>query len=303
MSEERTLLDRIPAPLRPAAEVVTRTVDEFLEDGGPRLAAALAYFLLVAAAPLLIVAVAIAGTLFERQEIRDGILGLAYNAFGNEGAVVANQILMGIQQAGETSGVLATVLGVGVALFGASAAFGQLQAALNIAWGIRPRPESFTHMLRRRGFAFLMVIVIGVFLIAALAFGTGFVRLLALALPAFPGTSWFVEKLVSFAAVTVLFVAVFSILPDRRIDWRETIVGALVTSLLFNIGSVALGEYLGRSSIGSLYGAAGSFAVVLVWLFYSTQVFIFGAEFTYVWAERRGVVPPKRSSQLNNGEA
>ncbi|MDF1543171.1 MAG: YihY/virulence factor BrkB family protein [Anaerosomatales bacterium] len=293
-------VSRLPGPLRAGAEIIARTVDEFLEDGAPRLAAALAYYLLIALAPLLIVAATIAGALFARQEVRDAILGGAYNLFGDAGAVVVNQVLMGVMSANGSSATAVTIFGVAVALFGASAAFGQLQAALNIVWGIRPRPENFRHMLKRRGLAFLMVIVVGILLIGAMLVGSGFTRLLGNVLPSFAGMGWLTERAISFLGAAVLFALIYTLLPDRRIDWRDTIIGAAVTSALFNVGSVALGFYLGRSSIGSLYGAAGSIAVVLVWLYYTTQVFLFGAEFTHVWAARRRKLP---HSSRSSGEA
>lgn len=280
-------VSRLPAPLRATVEIVARTIDEFLEDGAPRLAAALAYYLLIALAPLLIAAATIAGALFARQEVRDSILGAAYNLFGDAGAVVVNQILIGVMRTSGSSAAAVTLFGVAVALFGASAAFGQIQAALNIIWGIRPRPENFRHMLKRRGLAFLMVIIVGILLIGAMLVGSGFMRLLGNILPSFAGMGWFAERAISFTVAAVLFAIIFTLLPDRRIDWRDTVIGAAVTSALFNIGSTVLGIYLGGSNIGSLYGAAGSIAVVLVWLYYTTQVFLFGAEFTHVWATRQ----------------
>jgi len=293
-------VSRLPGPLRAGAEILARTVDDFLEDGAPRLAAALAYYLLIALAPLLIAGATIAGALFARQEVRDAILGGAYNLFGDAGAIVVNQVLIGVMRANGSSATAVSIFGVAVALFGASAAFGQLQAALNIVWGIRPRPENFRHMLKRRGLAFLMVIIVGILLIGAMLVGSGFTRLLVNVLPSFAGMGWLAERAISFFGAAVLFAIIYTLLPDRRIDWRDTVIGAAVTSALFNVGSVALGFYLGRSSIGSLYGAAGSIAVVLVWLYYTTQVFLFGAEFTHVWAARRREPP---HSSRNSGEA
>jgi membrane protein len=292
MSERRApelpaFVSRFPAPVRSFLEIMNRTLDEFLEDGAPRLAAALAYYLLIALAPLLIVVVTVAGMLFEQAEVRNTLISAAYNVFGEAGATVVNQILLQITTPSGGSATTTAVIGVAVALFGSSAAFGQLQAALNIAWGIRPRPESFSHMVRRRGLAFLAVLIIGFLLIGALVLSTGLARLLSVWVPSFEGLTWVTEKSISFFGAALLFGILFTVLPDRRIEWRDTVVGALVTSLLFNVGSVALGAYIGRSSVASFYGAAGSVAVVLVWLYYSTQVLLFGAEFTHVWSARR----------------
>ena len=293
MSDERrvpelpAVVSRFPGPIRSFLEISNRTLDEFLEDGAPRLAAALAYYLLIALAPLLIVVVTLAGRMFEQAEVRNALISTAYNVFGEAGATVVNQILLQISTPSSGSVTTTAVIGTLIALYGASAAFSQLQAALNIAWGIRARPESFQHMLRRRGFAFLAVLIIGALFVAAIVLSTGLARLLATWVPSFEGLTWLTEKSISFFGAAVLFGILFTVLPDRRIEWRDTVVGALVTSLLFNVGSVALGTYIGRSSVSSFYGAAGSIAVVLVWLYYSTQVLLFGAEFTHVWSARR----------------
>jgi len=285
--EPPAFVSRLPGPLRALVEITIRTVDEFLEDGAPRLAAALAYYLLIALAPLLIVVVTLAGRLFEQAEVRNSLIATAYNVFGEAGATVVNQILLQVSAPASGTATTTAVIGTLIALFGASAAFSQLQAALNIAWGIRPRPESFGHMLRRRGWAFLAVLIIGMLLVGALVLSSGLARLLGSWVPTLSGLTWATEKGVSFLGTALLFGILFTVLPDRRVDWRDTVVGALVTALLFTVGSAALGAYVGRSSVASLYGAAGSVAVVLVWLYYSTQVLLFGAEFTHVWSARR----------------
>jgi len=304
---ERLRLDnvagRLPGPLLEAGRILHQTIDEFLEDGAPRLAAALAYYILIAMAPLLLLAVTLASALFERREVRDAILGAAWRFLGDEGAVVVDQMLIGIMGARASGGI--TALGIAVALFGASAAFWHLQAAINIAWGIRPRPEGIREFLRRRLLTFVLMLAIGVLLLVFLVFGTGFSDAIGALLPTFRGMTWLTERAISIFGVAVLFAVVFKILPDRRVDWRDTAVGALFTAVLFNVGSAALGLYLAHSSVGSLYGAAGSFAVLLVWLYYSTQVFLFGAEFTHVWVTRRVERHPERSgrAQESSGEA
>lgn len=287
--------EALPAPVRAVGSIVRQTLDDFLEDGGPRLAAAIAYYLLIALAPLLILAVTGATVLLERAEVREAILELADNLLGYEGVVAIDQVLSGVMR--QRLGGGATAVSIGIALFGASAAFSQIQAALNIAWGVRPRPEGFKEFLRRRSFAFLLIIIIGILLLLLLTFGTGLAGALLSIVPGFPGLAWATEKAISTVGATVLFAIVFTILPDERVDWRDTLVGALVTAVLFNVGSVALGEYLARSTIGSVYGAAGSFAVLIVWLYYSTQVFLIGAEFTHVWAERREAAREESSQE------
>jgi len=292
MSEPRTdlklpaFVERFPGPVRSGVEILARTVEEFLEDGGPRLAAALAYYLLIATAPLLIFVVTLATRFLEREEVRDQLIAAAESVLGDAGATVANELLQQLTTpSGDTTAT--TILGIGIVLFGASAAFSQLQTALNIAWGIPPRPEGFGHMLRRRGWAFLAVLIIGVLFVASFVLSSGLANAIGGWMPSFPGMTWVTEKGVSFVGTAVLCIVLFTVLPDRRVDWRDTIVGSLVTALLFTIGSTVLGAWVGRGGVATLQGVAGSLAAVLVWLYYSTQVLLFGAEFTHVWSSRR----------------
>jgi membrane protein len=279
-------VERLPGPVRSGVEILARTVDEFLEDGAPRLAAALAYYLLIAAAPILIVIVTLGVRVLEQTEVRDQLIAMANSTFGDAGATVVNEVL---QQLSTPSGgaTATTIFGIGIALFGASAAFSQLQTALNIAWGIPPRPEGFGHMLRRRGWAFLAVLIIGVLFVASFVLSSGLANAIGGWMPSFPGLTWVTEQGASFLGTTVLCIVLFTVLPDRRVEWRDTVVGSLMTALLFTVGSSVLGIYMGRGGVASLQGVAGSLAVVLVWLYYSTQVLLFGAEFTHVWSARR----------------
>ena len=279
------LFDRAPAPVRATLEIAGRTVADFMADGSPRLAAAISYFVLITLAPLLMLAVTFAGILFERADVRATILELVGTWTGDAGVVVVAEVLTGIAEAQAGGGL--TFAGIAVALFGASVLFHQLQAALNIIWDVPEPGDGVLGVIRRRALTFLMVVVVGVLLIAAMLLGSGIVDLLESFVPLFGQVGWLTEWFISLAAATVLFAIVFTILPDRSIAWRDTLVGAFVTSLLFNGGAAIIGRYLATSGTGSVYGAASSFAVFLVWLFYSTQVFLLGAQFTHVWAERR----------------
>lgn len=278
-------LDRAPAPVRATVEIVERTVAGFMADGSPRVAAAIAYFVLITLAPLLMLVVALASILLESAEIRATILELVGAWMGDAGVMVVAEVLTGIGEARAGGGV--TAVGVAVALFGASAVFHQLQAALNIIWGVPEPEDGVLGVIRRRALTFIMVIIVGVLLIAAMLLGSGVIDLLESFAPLFGEVGWLTEWSISLLATTVLFAIVFTVLPDRSIVWRDTLVGAFVTSLLFNGGAAVIGRYLATSGTGSVYGAAGSFAVFLIWLFYSTQAFLLGAQFTHVWAERR----------------
>ncbi len=278
-------LERAPAPVRAFAEIVGRTVADFIADGSPRLAAAISYFMLITLAPLLMLAVTLASVLFERDDVRATILELVDTWMGEAGVVVVAEVLTGIAEARAGGGV--TAVGIAVALFGASLVFHQLQAALNIIWDVPQPDDGVLGVIRRRALTFLMVVIVGVLLVAAMLLGSGIIDAFESLVPSIDQLGWLTEWFVPLTAATALFAIVYTILPDRKIDWRDTLVGAFVTSLLFNVGAVVIGRYLATSGTGSVYGAASSFAVFLIWLFYSTQVFLLGAQFTHVWSERR----------------
>ena len=264
------------------------------EDRVPRLGAALAYYTLFSLAPLLMIVVAVASLVFGEQaaqgQIADEIKGLV----GDKGADAIQAIL---QNAGarKSSGVVATVIGITTLLFGASGVFGELQDALNTIWGVKPKPgRGILGIVRSRFFSFAMVLGI-VFLLlvslvvsAALAafgkFGGGTVPT-----PLFH----IVDLVVSIVVVAVLFATIFKILPDVRIAWRDVWIGAFATSVFFTFGKILIGLYLGRSSVGSAFGAAGSLVVVLVWIYYSAQILFLGAELTKAYAHQHApaVVP------------
>jgi len=256
----------------------------------PRLGAALAYYTVFSLAPLLIIVVAVTSLVFGDQAAQGRIAEQIRGLVGDKGAEAIQAML---QSAGaqKSTGVVATVVGIATLLFGASGVFGELQDALNTIWGVKAKPgQGIVGILRHRFFSFAMVLGI-VFLLlvslvvsAALAalgkFGSGSIPTPLLHL---------VDLVVSVAVVTVLFAMIFKILPDVRIAWRDVWVGAFATSLLFTLGKFVIGLYLGKSSVGSAFGAAGSLVVVLVWIYYSAQILFLGAELTQVYARRFGI--------------
>ena len=293
------ILERSPRPVRIAVEVLIRTVRDWLDDSAPRLAAALSYFILIATAPILIVVVAVVGVLFERDEAREAILEMAEQWMGDAGVQVVSEVLSGAAESGAGGGV--TSLGVIVALFGASVAFHQLQAALNIVWDVPEFDDGLLGTIKRRAITFVMVLIVGALLIAGMLFRAGAYRFFDDIVPFLAGSGPWLEWTVGLVGATILFTIIYTILPERQIDWRETLVGAFVTSLLFNVGVGVVGWYLQGSAIESMYGAAGSFAVFLVWLYYSSQIFLFGAEFTHVWAERKMEREPAHTEARRSG--
>jgi membrane protein len=263
---------------------------EFGEDKAQRLGAALAYYTIFSLAPLLLIAIAIAGIVFGRDAAQGEIFGQLRGVLGPQAANAVQEMVK--SAAKPKTGTMATVVGIVTLLFGAAGVFGQLKDALNTIWNVEPTKKSG-----------VMSFIKDRFLSFAMVFGTGFLLLVSLVIDSaiaaaghflgnrLPGGEalWQgVQLVVSLAVVTVLFAMIFRFLPDVHPQWRDVWLGAAFTALLFVIGKFALGLYLGKSAVGSSYGAAGSLVVLLLWVYYSAQILFFGAEFTQVYARTHG---------------
>ncbi len=273
-----------------AWQLLRDAYDEWSEDKAPRLGAALAYYTSLSIAPLLLVVIGIAGLVFGEQAARGEVVGQLRSLLGDDGAKAVQDVLAHTQQTG--SGVVASVVGVVTLLAGASGVFGQLQDALNTVWEVEPKPgRGIKGFIRDRFFSLTMVLGTGFLLLvslvlsAAVAAAGGGLRALS---PAFEAVGEVLVAVVSFAVTTILFALIFKVLPDAKIDWRDVWFGAVSTAVLFVIGKLAIGLYLGHASVGSAYGAAGSFVVLLIWVYYSAQILLFGAELTQAYARHRG---------------
>jgi membrane protein len=255
----------------------------------PRFAAALAYYAAFSLAPLVILGVAIAGLVYG-PEAATGELGARLReTVGPQVAAALQDVVRSMDQSG--AGRLATVVSVLVLLVGAATFFAELQATLNDIWGVTARTTGLKGLVVHRLWAFVMVLLVGALLIAALGASTAVAAVEKYLGPALPGGSallWALQVGVSLALVTALFALVYRVLPDVHLRWADVGVGAALTAVLFAAGNALIGLYLGRTSAASAYGAAGSLAVILLWVYYSAQVFLFGAEFTYVYAHRFG---------------
>lgn len=266
------------------------------KDNVPRLGASLAYYTLFALSPILIIAIAIAGSVFGADAVRGRIVGEIDGLIGRQGAEAVQSILQGAHR--DTSGTLAIIIGSITLFIAASGAFLELQHALNTIFRVKtdPKKSGIRRLILSRLRSFGVVVSIGFLLLVSLLVSAALSALGArLQQSGFGGPTVLqaINMAVSLAVMTLLFGLIYRLLPDVRLAWRDVWTGALVTSLLFSIGKFLIGLYLGQSSVASSYGAAGSIVVLLVWVYYSAQIILLGAEFTRVYAEHReGKTPP-----------
>jgi membrane protein len=274
--------------------LLKESVKGFTDDDCPTQAAALSYYTIFSLPPLLMVILLILGVLIDPQDLR-GQLESQLGALMGPSATEQIRAILAQLHAPGAGGLLPTVLSVGALVLGATGAFGQLQAALNRAWEVAPDPNQggIKAFLLKRVFSFGMILSVAFLLLVSLvvsaalsAFGGALGRFLP------NGVSTILLQALnlalSFAVITALFAAIFKVLPDATVAWRDVWVGAAATALLFVIGKFLIGFYLGRSNPGQAFGAAGSLAVLFVWVYYSSMILLFGAEFTQSWAVHRG---------------
>jgi membrane protein len=271
---------------------------EWSKDKVPRLGAALAYYTLFSLAPLLIIVIAVVGLLLGQQEVEGQIVEQVENWIGKDGAKAIQTMIESARE--PTSGIFATVVGIALLLYGATSIFGQLKDALNTIWNVPPKQEGgLMSMIKDRVLAFGIVLVIGLLLLALLILSAGLSAVSGFLNHLLPGFSYILQTLnflVSFVLMTLLFAVIYKVLPDINIKWSDVWIGAAVTSLLFTVGNILIGLYLGKVSPGSAYGAAGSLVVILIWLYYSAQIFFFGVEFTEVYTRKYGSLSRRRTS-------
>jgi membrane protein len=287
---EKQRQEKRRGPVGSAVWLVKTTASDWLDDSAPSLAAALAYYALLSLAPLIVLALALAGLLFDQQAARGGISAELSGVVGSAGATAIESIVKSAKSPG--SGIVSSVLGLVVLLFGASGVFGELQSALNAIWEVAPRPgRGLKGLIRDRLFSFAMVMGVAFLLLVSLIFSAGLAavgRLLSGSLPGGEVLWQGLNFLISLGAVTALFALTFKTVPDAKVAWRDAWTGGFVTALLFTLGKFLIGLYLGKSAISSSYGAAGSLVLLVIWVYYSASILLFGAEFTQVFARRFG---------------
>jgi len=270
-----------------AWNLVKESFSEWSEDNVTRLAAALSYYTAFAIAPLLVIAIAIAGFFFGREAASNQIGQQVSGLLGQTAGNAVNEMVQRAS-ANQGAGVAAAIIGIVTLLFGASGVFGELQSSLNTIWEVAPKPnQGILATIRQRFFSFAMVLGVGFLLLVSLAISAALGAIGQYLGGSEPTLIWkAINFAISFAVTTLLFALIYKVLPDVQIRWSDVWIGAVVTALLFTIGKAALGWYLGRSSTTSTYGAAGSFVALLLWVYYSAQILFLGAEFTHVWANR-----------------
>lgn len=292
--------------MRKIWKLVKTTFSQWRHDQAPQMAAALAYYTIFSLAPLLIIVIAIAGTVFGEKVAKGELVMQLEQIVGKEATELIRIAVENTSQVDANQGIIPTLINIGVLLFGATIVFGQLQTSLNKIWEVKPKPgNSIKVFLRKRLLSFSMVLVIAFLLLVSLVVSTVLVIISNFFRDFIPGFTYLWEMLnlfVSFSLATLLFGLIYKVLPDAKIAWRDVGIGAVITAILFEFGKFLLGWYLRQTGLGSAYGAAGSLIVILTWVFYSAQILFLGAEFTKVYAQSYGkkIIPARYAMRISN---
>jgi membrane protein len=279
-------------PLKPQqlVDLVRRSVAAWIDDYAPSMGAALAYYTLFSIAPLLLIVISIAGLVFGADAARGQIFAELRDLMGEDGAAAVQSLLQSVNR--PTHGVLGTIIGGAVLLLGAMSVLGELQDSLDRIWRAPQRADAgLWPLVRARLLSFGMVLGIGFLLIVSLVASAAVTAMSKFSAPHLGPLAALVGALdfaLTFVFVTATFAMIYKVMPRVRIAWPDVWLGAVVTALLFAIGKSLIGLYLGRSSVASGYGAAGSLIVLIVWMYYSAQICLLGAEFTHVYARTFG---------------
>jgi membrane protein len=264
------------------------TTLSFIDDEALSRGAAIAFYAITSLAPVLLIVIAVAGLVFGQEAAQNAISGQFSALMGKQAADLLESVIA--SASAESSGVLATIVGMVTLIATASGVFGEMQAALNTIWKTRSRGTILSRLVRARIASLGLVGALGFLLIVSLAVSAGLTAF-ANHLDTLPVGALFLSVLhfaISLLLFAVLFGAIYKVLPDRTLQWKDVVVGALMTSVLFNLGKTVIGWYLGSSAVASSYGAAGGLIVLLLWVYYSAQIFLFGAEFTKIYANAHG---------------
>jgi membrane protein len=279
----------MPRFLRTIFEFVKQLASEWIDQDVSKRGAALAFYTFFSIAPLLVIVLAMAGFWFGEQAARRELFSQVSGLVGSEGAEAIQALVSAAQK--PKTGAWATAIALVTLVVGATGVFVQIQDALNSIWSVRRVPgRGLRNFIKDRLLSFAFIVGVGFLLLVSLVISAGLSALNEFMVVLTPvQTIWQgINFLVSFGVITLLFALIFKVLPDMEIVWRDVWIGAIITALLFNVGKHLTGIYLGRSSVTSAYGAAGSLVIVLLWVYYSAQILFFGAKFTQIYSNRYG---------------
>jgi membrane protein len=280
--------------------LLRETVTGFLEDEALTRGAAIAFYTVTSFAPLLLIVIAIAGLVFGEEAAQKALIGELSGLMGSGSADMLQSIIADARDT--SSGIFSAIAGVVTLALAATGIFGEMQAALNRIWQVEKPSQGIGAMIRARAASAGLVGVLGFLLIVSLAVSTA-ISALSGWIDASLGFGkiilWIANAVISLLLIAVMFAAIYKVLPDRRLEWKDVIVGAISSALLFTIGKSLIGWYLGGSSTASSYGAAGGLILLLLWVYYSVQIFLLGAEFTKAYAETYG---SRQDRQLPHGK-
>ncbi|HVL00995.1 MAG TPA: YihY/virulence factor BrkB family protein [Dongiaceae bacterium] len=274
-----------------AWSLIKKTLNAWIEDSASSMGAALAYYAIFSIAPLLLIVIAVTGWVFGADAARGEIISQLQGTLGNESAAAIEEMIKSANKPGQ--GIVATLVGVFGLLLGATSIFSQLQDALDKIWRVPTKKEmgGVFKLIRARLLSFSLILGIAFLLMASLVISALISMLKLLLGPMLEEWEIYAQLInffASFGLITVLFALIYKILPRSKVAWQDVWVGAAATSFLFTIGKLLIGLYIGKSSAASIFGAAGSLAVLLIWIYYSAQILLLGAEFTWVYAHAVG---------------
>ena len=269
--------------------LVSGSVNAFIDDEALTRGAAIAFYTVTSIGPVLFIVVAIAGLVFGEDAARGAITDQLGGLMGQQGSDLLQTAIQSASQ--RSAGLIAAAVGIGTLIITASGVFTEMQQTLNVIWRAEPRGTTMSRLIRARAVSLGLVGALGFLLLVSLVISTLLSALSDYINAYLPSGHLILQTLtflISFGLITLLFGAIYKVLPDRNIEWHDVLIGALVTAFLFTVGKLLISFYIGSTAIASSYGAAGSLIVVLLWIYYSTQIFLLGAEFTKVYASHHG---------------
>jgi membrane protein len=301
----RFSFSKLKLGIRNGWEITCLALKQWWDDDSFQLASSLAFYTIFSLAPILLITVGFASFIFSEEEAKKQVVQQIELMTGGEGANVFRQVLDNLGEIGGSA--RAIIVGIITVLIGSTAVFANLQSALNHIWRVEPAPGStvWKGFIRNRVRSFGIVLAVGFLLLVSMGFSalvSGMQQFVTQRMESFSWVWQFSDTVISFMVASLLFAMIYKYLPDVQIKWGDVLIGAVITAALFSIGKSLIGSYLGKTAFGSTYGAAGSFAVLLIWIYYSALISFLGAEFTQVYARRYGarIRPEAHAKRINS---